>query len=92
MKSWAKLNTTTTTTIITTNTSISINASGFAAVVNNDNNIKKKRKKGLEDLEVGGRSEAIQMTALMWTARIPRRVQETWGELLSLKLQWKTIS
>ena len=28
--------------------------------------------KGLEDLEVGGRVETIQMTALLRTARIPR--------------------
>ena len=48
--------------------------------------------KGLEDLEVGGRVETIQTTALLRTARIPRRVPETWGDLLSLKLQWKTIS
>ena len=48
--------------------------------------------KGLEDLEVGGRVETIQMTALLRTARIPRRVLETWGDLLSLKLQCKTIS
>ena len=48
--------------------------------------------KGLEDLEVGGRVETIQMTALLRTARILRRVLETWGDLLSLKLQWKTIS
>ena len=47
--------------------------------------------KGLEDLEVGGRLETIQMTALLRTARILRRVLETWGDLLSLKLQWKTI-
>ncbi len=32
--------------------------------------------KGLEDLEVGGRVETIQMTVL-----------ETWGDLLSLKHQ-----
>ncbi len=31
--------------------------------------------KGLEDLEVGGRVETIQMTALLRTARILRRVQ-----------------
>ena len=43
--------------------------------------------KGLEDLEVGGRVETIQMTALLKTARIPRRVLETSGDLLSLKLQ-----
>ena len=48
--------------------------------------------KGLEDLEVGGQVETIQMTALLRTARILRRVLETWGDLLSLKLQWKTIS
>ena len=48
--------------------------------------------KGLEDLEVGRRVETIQMTALLRTARILRRVLETWGDLLSLKLQWKVIS
>ena len=45
---------------------------------------------GLEDLEVGGRVETIQTKTLLRTARILRRVLETW--LLSLKLQWKTIS
>ena len=29
---------------------------------------------------------------LLRTARIQRRVMETWGDLLSLKLQWKLIS
>ena len=43
--------------------------------------------KGLEDLKVGGREETIQTTALLKTARILRRVQETWGDLLLLKLQ-----
>ena len=33
--------------------------------------------KGLEDLEVGGRVEAIQITASLKTARILRRVPET---------------
>ena len=47
--------------------------------------------KGLEDLEVGGRVETIQTTALLRTARKLRRVLETRGDLLSLKLQWKTI-
>ena len=46
---------------------------------------------GLEDLEVGGRVETIQTTALLRMARILRRVLETWGDLLSLRLQWKTI-
>ena len=45
--------------------------------------------KGLEDLEVGGRVETIQTTALLETVRILRRVLETWGDLLSLNLQWK---
>ena len=48
--------------------------------------------KGLEDLEVGGRVETIQTTALLRTASILKRVLETWGDLLSLILQWKTIS
>ena len=47
--------------------------------------------KGQEDLEIGGRVETIQITALLRTDRILRRVPETWGDLLSLKLQWKTI-
>ena len=33
--------------------------------------------KGPEDLEVGGRVETIQTTALLRTTRIPRRVLET---------------
>ena len=48
--------------------------------------------KGQEDLEVGGRVETIQTTALLKTVRILRRFLETWGDLLSLNLQWKTIS
>ena len=40
--------------------------------------------KGLEDLEVGGQVEK--------TARILRSVLETWGDLLSLNIQWKPIS
>ena len=43
--------------------------------------------KGLEDLEVGGRVETIQTTALLRAARILRRVLETLEDLLSLKLQ-----
>ena len=47
--------------------------------------------KGQEDLEVGSRVETIQTTTLLRTARILRRIQETWGDLLSLELQWETI-
>ena len=46
----------------------------------------------LEDLEITEQAESLQTTALLRSARILRRVPETWGDLLSLKLQWKTIS
>ena len=36
--------------------------------------------KGLEDLEIGGWVETIQTTTLLRTARILRRVLETWGD------------
>ena len=48
--------------------------------------------KGPEDLEIGGRVETIQTTALLKTARILRRFLESSGDLLSLDLQWKTIN
>ena len=54
--------------------------------------VTKELLKGLEDLEVGGRVETIQTRTLLRTARILRRVLETWGDWLSLKLQWKAIS
>ena len=47
--------------------------------------------RGLEDLEISGRVETTQTPALLRSARILRRILETW-DLLSLKLQWKTIS
>ena len=47
--------------------------------------------KGLEDLKIRGRVGTIQTTKLLRSAKILRRVLETWGDLLSLKLQWKTI-
>ena len=47
--------------------------------------------KGLEDLEIGGWVETIQTNTLLKTARILRRVLATCGDLLSLKLQWKTL-
>ena len=49
-------------------------------------NVKKGLLEGLEDLEVGGRVDIIQMTELLRTARILRRVLETWGDWLSLRL------
>ena len=41
----------------------------------------------LEKLEIGGQAETIQSTALLRLARILRRVLETCGDLLSLRLQ-----
>ena len=54
--------------------------------------VTKGLEKGLEDLEIRGREETIKTTALLRSARILRIVLETCGDLLSLKLQWKTIS
>ena len=48
--------------------------------------------KGLEDLEIRGLVETIQTIALLRSARILKWFLETWGELLSLKIQWKTNS
>ena len=42
--------------------------------------------KGLEDLEITGRVETIETTALLRSARILRRILKTWEVLLSLKL------
>ena len=46
---------------------------------------------GLEDLEIREQVEAIQTIALLRSTRILRRVLH-WGDLLSLRHQWKTIS
>ena len=45
-----------------------------------------------EELEIRGLVETIKTTALLRSARILRRILETCGDLLSLKLPWKTIS
>ena len=47
---------------------------------------------GLEDLEVRGRVETTQKTPLLRSAIILRRELETSGDILSPRLQWKTIS
>ena len=44
--------------------------------------------KGLGNLEIRGHVGTIQSITLLIPARILRRVPETWGDLLSLKLQW----
>ena len=47
---------------------------------------------GLEDLEIRGSVETIHTAALLRSARILRRVLEIWGDVISLRHQWKTIS
>ena len=42
--------------------------------------------KGLEDLEIRGRVKIIQTTTLLKTDRIQKKVLDSWGNLLSLKL------
>ena len=54
--------------------------------------VPKRLMKELEDFEIRKQVETIQTTALLRSARILRRVLETWGNLLSLKLQWETTS
>ena len=63
----------------------------ISIVIGDFGTVTKGLLKGLEDLEIRGRVETIQITALLKTARILRRVLETSGDLLSLKHQWKTI-
>ena len=48
--------------------------------------------KGLEELTISERIKTLLTTALLKVARILRRDFENWGDLLSLGLQWKTIS
>ena len=48
--------------------------------------------KGLEVLEIRRKIESILTTTLLRSARILRKVLETWGDLLSIKLPGKTIS
>ena len=53
--------------------------------------VNKESVQGQENLEIRGRVNTIYNFAILRSTRILRRVQETWGDLLSLKLQWKTI-
>ena len=54
--------------------------------------IPKSLERILEELEIGGQAETIQATALLKSDRILKKVLETCEDLLSLRLQWKTIS
>ena len=44
--------------------------------------VRKVLAQGLEDFEIRGRVENIQTTQLLRSARLLRRVLETWGDLL----------
>ena len=54
--------------------------------------VTKRLVQELEGLEMRGRVETIQTAGLLKSARILRRVLETWGDLLWLRTSWKTIS
>ena len=49
----------------------------ISIVIGSFGTVTKALSKGLEDLEVGGRVESIQTTALLKTARILRKILET---------------
>ena len=68
------------------------NMTVISAVIGALGTIPKGLVKGLEDFEISERVVTIQTTALLRSAWIPRKVLETWGDLLSLKLQLKNIS
>ena len=48
--------------------------------------------RGLDEMEIGESTETIQNTALVRITTILRRVLGTWGDFLSLTLQWNAIS
>ena len=54
--------------------------------------VPKGLERELEELKIGRWFEIIQTTALIKMARILRRVLETWENLLSLRLLWKTTN
>ena len=54
--------------------------------------VTKRLVQGLVDLEIRKRVLTIQITALLRSARILRRVLKSWGNFLSLKLQWECSS
>ena len=48
--------------------------------------------KGLDELEIGRPTETIYPSALLRSVRIFKRILDIWRDLLSLRLQWMTIS
>ena len=59
----------------------------LAIVIGALDRVTKRLVQGLEDLKISG--DTIQTTDYLVSARILRRVMETWGNLLWLKLHWK---
>ena len=55
-------------------------------------NVAKGLSQWLAVLEIRGRLETIQNIALVGSATILKRVQETWESLLLVRFQWKVIS
>ena len=45
---------------------------------------------GAGSIEIGGQAHTFQIGVSLRSARILRRVLKTWGNLLSLRSQWKT--
>ena len=64
----------------------------ISVVIGIHGTVSERLVKGLENLEISGRVETMQIIILLRLARLLRRVLETWEDLLSLKFQWKTIS
>ena len=52
----------------------------------------KSLETGLSELKIWETIKTIQTTALLRSARILRKVLETWGDLMLFKLLWKTIN
>ena len=52
--------------------------------------VPKGLERGREELEIGGQIENIQTSTFLTSAIILGRVLETWEDLLSLTLQWRT--
>ena len=65
---------------------------GIPIVVDVLGKVRKGLEKRLEELEIKKRIETIQTIAMLRSARILRKVLETWGDLLSLRLEQKTTN
>ena len=64
-----------------------IKVTSIPIVIDTLGTIPKVLVKVLDELEIGGRTETTKTTALLRSTRIPRRVLDTRGDLLSFRLQ-----